>query len=208
MNEKPELKVDWCSYDAAKYACTHWHYSKCLPTGKLVKIGVWEDNKYIGVVIFGRGASPYLSRTYGLTQIECIELTRVALSNHINTVTKIVSISIDKIKKSMLGLRLIVSFADPFHSHVGVIYQAGNWIYAGDSDKTKMWHIAGKRLHHRSVGAKYGTTVLEKVRILEPGAEIEIAPGKHKYLMPLDKKMRREILKLKKPYPKKGEVEL
>jgi len=45
---KVELKLDWCSYQAAKYAVENWHYSKCMPVGKLVKIGVWEDKKYIG----------------------------------------------------------------------------------------------------------------------------------------------------------------
>ena len=47
-SEKVELKLDWCSYEAAKYACEHWHYSKCMPVGKTVKIGVWENKKYIG----------------------------------------------------------------------------------------------------------------------------------------------------------------
>ena len=41
------LRLDWCSYAAAKYACENWHYSKCLPASKIVKIGVWEDEKYL-----------------------------------------------------------------------------------------------------------------------------------------------------------------
>jgi hypothetical protein len=34
MPVKPELKIDWASHEAAKYACENWHYSKCLPAGK------------------------------------------------------------------------------------------------------------------------------------------------------------------------------
>ena len=52
------LHLDWCSYEAAKYAVEHWHYSHSLPIGKLVKIGVWEDDQFIGAVVFGYGANP------------------------------------------------------------------------------------------------------------------------------------------------------
>ena len=55
MQEKPKLKVDWATHEAAKHSCVNWHYSKCLPAGKLVKIGAWENSKFIGVVIFSRG---------------------------------------------------------------------------------------------------------------------------------------------------------
>ena len=42
-----DLKVDWCSYEAAKYAVMHWHYSKTMPAGKTVKLGVWENGRFI-----------------------------------------------------------------------------------------------------------------------------------------------------------------
>ena len=60
------LRLDWCSYKAAKHAVMNWHYSKTMPIGKLVKIGVWEDDKFIGVVIFGLGASAPLYQNRGL----------------------------------------------------------------------------------------------------------------------------------------------
>jgi len=62
------LKVDFCSYDAALYACKHWHYSKVLPASKLVKIGAWEDDRFIGCIIFSRGASPNISKPYAVGQ--------------------------------------------------------------------------------------------------------------------------------------------
>lgn len=63
---KADLRVDWATYEAAKYACEHWHYSKSLPLPPMVRIGVWENGKYIGVIIFSRGASPNLGKQYGL----------------------------------------------------------------------------------------------------------------------------------------------
>ncbi len=206
MLTKTNLKIDWATYEAAKYACENWHYSKCLPTGKLVKVGVWENGKYIGVVLFSRGASPYLMKPYGLSQLDGCELTRIALTSHQSPVTKIVSIAIRFLKKSSPGLRLIVSFADPRQGHHGAIYQAGNWVYSGTQvpGGSLEYLIGGKWIHPRSMGAKYGIqgkVFLEK----NPNIETRKPSNKHRYLMPLDQEMRRQILPLAKPYPKRAE---
>lgn len=55
------LKLARVSYKAAKYAVEKWHYSRAMPSGKLIKYGVWEDSKFIGVIIFERGANPTMA---------------------------------------------------------------------------------------------------------------------------------------------------
>lgn len=122
---KPELKLDWCSYQAAKYAVEHWHYSKSMPTPPVVKIGVWEDTHFIGVVLFSRGANNNLGKPYGLEVTQVCELTRVALDNHKTPLSRIVAIAIKMLRRMAEGLRLIVSFADANMGHIGCIYQAG-----------------------------------------------------------------------------------
>lgn len=54
---KTDLKVDFATYEATKYAVLNWHDSECMPAGKLVKVGAWEDGLFIGVVVFGLGAT-------------------------------------------------------------------------------------------------------------------------------------------------------
>ena len=88
-----DLRVDWCSYQAAKWAVEHWHYSRCMPAGKTVKIGVWENGEFIGVIIYSLGANNNIGKPYNLNMTEVCELTRVALSGHISEVSKIVTIS-------------------------------------------------------------------------------------------------------------------
>jgi hypothetical protein len=132
------LKIDFCSHDAAKYACLNWHYSRSIPACKLFKLGVWEDEKFIGAVIFSRGASPFLLKKYDLKQTEGCELTRVALKEHQTPVSRIVAIAIKILKKKNPGLRIIISFADPERGHHGGIYQAGGWIYTGTSGRDKI----------------------------------------------------------------------
>lgn len=200
---KPELKIDWATHESAKYAVENWHYSKCLPGAKKVLfIGVWENLKFIGVVIFSPGATSCLGSPYGLNQFQCTELVRIALAKHESTVSKIVKVALSFLKKRSPGIRLVVSFADPYRNHIGGVYQAGNWIYTGQSSPTKVWEVDGKIIHPRTLGAsdfKKG-----KKKQLPKGAKPLIMPGKHRYLMPLDKEIKKQILPLSKPYPKRA----
>ncbi len=204
---KVDLKVDWATYKAAKYACEHWHYSKCLPTGKLVKVGAWEENKFIGVVIFSRGATPNLLKPYGLNQDEGCELTRIALTAHKSFVSKIIPRAIRFLKHNNPKIRLIVSFADQSQGHHGGIYQATNWIYTGTSGGANFYKIHGKLIHPRSIGAKGLPQNINGAKKIDCNAKKVFVPGKHRYLMPLDKKMRKQILPLSQPYPKKQAAE-
>lgn len=204
---KPDLKVDWCTHRSVKYAVTNWHYSKSLPVPPLVKIGAWENNQYIGCVLFLRGANNNLLKPFGLLQTEGCELTRVALSNHKSFVSHIIKLAIIFLKNSNGGLKLIVSFADTSEGHHGGIYQAGNWIYTGQQPQTTEYLAPdGKRWHGRMV-SKTGIIKVQgeyKKCWRHDQCEPIVRPGKHRYLMPLTKKMRKQILPLSKPYPKRS----
>jgi hypothetical protein len=201
---KANLRIDWATHEAAKYACVNWHYSGCLPAGKLVKVGAWENGKFIGVVLFGRGATPNLGRPYNLGQDECVELVRIALTKHDSPVSRIASLAMKFLSRSNPKLRLIVSFADQSQGHHGGIYQAGNWVYNGQGDPAKFYMIRGKLTHPRSIGAKGLVQNIHGARQIDPNAAVVDVPGKHRYLMPLDANMRERILPLAKPYPKRA----
>lgn len=202
---KADLRIDWATHDAAKYACLNWHYSGCLAAGKLVKVGVWENGKFIGVVLFGRGANNHMASAYNLGQDQAAELVRIALTKHEMPVSRIKAQAIKFLKAQSPGLRLIVSYADPKQGHHGGIYQAGNWIYSGRSQAQSELIINGIFTHKRSAHAKYGTASPEKIAAMS-GAKVERAPveWKHIYLMPLDADMRSRIMPLAKPYPKRA----
>lgn len=188
------LKIDFATHKAAKHACLNWHYSKAVPAGKLVKFGAWEDGHFIGVVMFGRGANRNMASEYGLEQTECVELVRIALRRHHAPVSKIAAISI----------RLVVSYADPRQGHHGGIYQAGNWIYTGLTKPDQHIILNGKLLHRRTVYSRHGTQAIEWLKAnVDPNARHEMDQGKHKYLMPLDEKIRQAMVTSAKPYPKR-----
>lgn len=200
------FKVDWCSHLAAKFAVENWHYSKTMPVGKTVKIGVWENEKFIGCVIFSRGATIHIGSPYKMKQTEVCELTRVALNKHKVPVSKILSISINMLKKRCPGLRLIISYADVDQNHSGGIYQASNWIYTGlmNEGATGAFIVNGKKKHPKSIHSMGVIQSLKEVRKhLDPKATIFKTAGKHKYIFPLDKEIKKQIIGLSKPYPKK-----
>lgn len=200
-----DLKIDWASHDAAKYACTHWHYSKRLPVFGTVKIGAWENGKFVGVVIFSRGATPEIGSPYGLDQTEICELTRVALTKHQTQVSRIMAIAFKFLRKNSPNLRMIVSFADAEQGHHGGIYQATNWVYAGVSE-THAYRVNGIMEHPKSLHSRYGKggQSIPWLRAnVDPAAERVIAGMKHRYLMPLDDEMRKQVVALSKPYPKR-----
>lgn len=198
------LKIDWATYESAKYACKNWHYSKCIPTSKLVKVGVWENQKFIGVVIFSHGANRNIGSSFNLTQIECVELTRVALNNHENTVSKILSICLKFLKKKCPNLKLIVSYADIDQNHHGGIYQASNWVYLGKtSESSKLYVINGKKTHKKTIFDRYGTNKENEIKKIHPNLKTVISKGKHKYVYPLTEELKKKILKMAKPYPKR-----
>ena len=202
---KADLKIDWATHAAAKYAVENWHYSENMPKSKLAKLGAWESGKFIGSIIFGVGANNNQAGAYGLGQNQCCELVRVALRNHKNSVSRIVAISLKFIKKAFPGIRLIVSYADPKQGHHGGIYQAGNWIYSGRSQAQSELLVDGVFVHKRTAHDRWGTASPEKIKA-KTGKTVEWAPveWKHVYLMPLDKEMSKQILPLSKPYPKRA----
>lgn len=205
------LVIAPCSHEAAKHAVINWHYSKAMPSGKLIKYGVWEDEKFIGVVLYGRGANSHLGKPYNLDQTEICELVRVALYKHKTTVSQIVAKTLSMLKESNPLIRLVVSFADTEQNHKGGIYQAGNWIYLGKSLPADEYWVNGKRYHGRSLRAVRNGHKLKNdgsVNVLEwakkhldPNAKMIFGSSKHRYVYPLDKSMRRKVTKLSLPYP-------
>lgn len=185
------LRVEFCSHDAARFAVEHWHYSEILPTGKLVKVGAWERDQFVGAVIVSRGASPWLGNHYGLDNVEVAELTRVALRTHEAPVTAIVARALRLVRQVAPGVRLIVSFADPARGHHGGIYQAGGWVYTGRSNEVTEHLIDGRWRHTR--GAYW--------RSKATNPPTRTMPGKFRYLMPMDKAMRRRVSRDALPYP-------
>lgn len=198
-----KLKISYINHEMAKFSCETFHYSKSIPGGKLVKFGVWENDKFIGAVLFGSGVCPQIGNKYKLNQTQICELVRVALTKHETPVTKIISICLKILKKDFPSLKIIVSYADKDQGHEGVIYRAGNWYLEGISNENKKGNsyiINGEKIHSRTLHKKYGVNSL-KINWLreniDPKADLWLNKGKYKFLYFFDEKLKSDIIKNK-----------
>ena len=203
-SRNPTLRLDWCSYEAVKYAVRHWHYSRSLPCSKTARLGVWEDGNFIGAVVFAWGANRHLAGEYELKMTECAELCRVALAKHETPVSRILAIAVKMLKREMPGIRLVVSYADLNQGHEGKIYQASNWLFVGETGHEAGITLNGKLTHRRTINSKYGTSTIEWLqKHVDPNASRREGKPKYKYLLPLDDEIAERIKLVSKPYPQK-----
>lgn len=110
--------------------------------------------------------------------------------------------------KRNTALRFLVTYADPAQGHLGYIYQATNWLYAGQSSAMPLYDLGdGKARHPRSVGHSYGTHSIKHFR--RHGIEVKLVPqqAKHRYLYFLDPSWRPRLLAPTLPYPKGGDTD-
>lgn len=106
----------------------------------------------------------------------------------------------------------VVSFADTSQGHLGLVYQATNWIYTGLSSRHRDWELIGSPGRHtRHTWDEWGGIEGAKLAVPERMVQVE-RPRKHRYIF-LNAKgaERRRLLSLLKypilPYPKKEEIE-
>jgi hypothetical protein len=199
LSQKVDLKIDWATQEAATFACVNWHYSKCVPKSKQNKIGVWENGKFIGVVMIGSSSGNHTFEFLGLDQFSGAELTRVALTNHQSPVTRIIKIAFTFLKKKNPLLKALVSYADANQGHHGGIYQGGNWKYFGLSNPCTQWFFRGKWRNDIKLSVFFkGRTAL---RDTLPQKKLT---GKHKYVYFFDKELESRFKNSFKEYPKRA----
>jgi hypothetical protein len=203
---RPDLKLDWCSHSAARYACLHWHYSKRTPVFKRVNIGIWEAQQFIGAIIFSQGATPEIGNPFGLNRQEICELTRVALTDHVWPVSRMISVSIAMLRRQSPGLKAVISFADKKQQHYGGIYQASGWCYLGLS-RTGYIVVNGVTVHPKTLHSRYGkggqSIPWLRARV-DPRASRTSELVKYKYALGLTDELKRRFHSLARPYPKRA----
>lgn len=209
------MRLTHATREAVKYACLHFHYAKSVPVNPIGYNVYNANDEWCGVILYSWGANPNISKQYNLPQGGVLELVRVALNGKQECTSMAVAMSLKELKKDCPLCRLVVSYADCDQNHLGTIYQATNWIYTGEVTGQRYFVIKGKKTHPKTIYS-YKVNIdgklincpqtLEAVRrFFDKDAQEVHSLGKRKYLMPLDKKIRKQIEPLRQPYPKKDE---
>lgn len=186
----------------ARQVVERWHYSGRMPSGAKLLYACHEGEQFVGVIVLGVGVGKPLMHDLG--KGSWLELQRIAMREHEAPVSQYVAELMKRLKVHHKSLRLIVSYADPYHGHHGGIYQAGGWVYTGTTSPSSAYLSPyGEMKHSRVVSAsginrQFGA---QKRAWRKEVFEQIAMPGKHRYLMPLDNGMRRRLAKMAKPYP-------
>ncbi|MHA1482021.1 MAG: Mom family adenine methylcarbamoylation protein [Candidatus Heimdallarchaeaceae archaeon] len=108
----------------------------------------------------------------------------------------------------LVPFEIIVSYADTKQNHLGIVYQATNWLYYGLTDKHVQWNIQGTDAKHcRHIFDKYGGVNKTKEALGDKLIK-SYRDRKHRYLfLNCNKRRKKELLKkfryTFKPYPKR-----
>jgi hypothetical protein len=210
---KSNIRYGWVDRKVCEYACKKWHYSKCCPSGKLYALGFYEDDNFIGTIIFSGGANYNMGKRWNLKTDESgvLELTRVAFNNHNEQVSHFLSIAIKELKKRLPDLQLLISYADITQGHKGIIYRATNWLLLEKINGQDYYYVNGIKTHKKTIYGQmqnwnknnkkqYSNQLQFAKDHISADAYIAKDKGKYKYAYPLNKKMRKRLLKECIPY--------
>jgi hypothetical protein len=196
------MRITRANRKAVEYACLYFHYAKSVPV-HLYAYNIYNDeNEWCGCICFGIGSVKNMPQLLNCITGTVMELQRVALNGkqgH-NKTSQAVSLAMRELKNDAVYLKCLFSYADTEQKHLGIIYQATNWIYIGKSQKTPKYFKNGKRVHELTVNDMKRR---HKKTAKELGYTKMKGFSKYLYVMPYDKKLRKEILKKQKPYPKR-----
>jgi hypothetical protein len=184
------------------------HYAHRIPSISYA-YGLFKDQEIVGVVTYGTPASSTLCK--GICgddwQKYVLELNRLVLKYNLpNEASRLVAASLRLLPKP----RIIVSFADTAQNHLGIVYQATNFIYTGLSTKFRDVKVRGlEHQHHATYG--HGLSYKEiKEKYGEDNVYFVDRSRKHRYITFIgnrkEKQTMRSALKYKVlPYPTRTE---
>ena len=175
-----------------------------------MKVGVWEDGKFIGAIIFGDGLLGPKSIVYGgVDKFKMAEIVRIALREHQHAGVEN-DFDSHKAPAQAAALESSSSSRSPTEreNHHGGIYQASNFVYTGMSEPGRMFRhrATGRILHNRAVSVNGYRSHFGHVRKVprHDACDIVASSRKHRYLLPLTPEMKTLIEKMRKPYIKRA----
>lgn len=195
------MKLTKANSKAIKYACKNFHYSQSVPTVQYAYNVYNDKDEWCGVILFGGGANNNLAKSFDLRNGEVLELERVALNGKQEQTSKAVSIALRLLHKENPIVKLVVSYADHRQKHLGIIYQATNWIYLGMTKTSDFQYFYnGKWTHERTINSKSNKEELKATLQKRQNS------NKFKYVYCFDKELKEKYNEIKKQYPNKEDL--
>lgn len=215
MKIKDRYKIKRIDYKTAMDIVIKNHYlhrqSPCSMAFGLfeecnINRNLFDTDRIIGVIVYGVSCSSTLLR--GICgdeeQNNVYELTRLWIEDGTpkNTESYLIGNTL-----KLLDKEIIVSFAEIQQGHLGIVYQATNFLYCGLSAKFMDPKVKGLEHQHHATYAHGMTMDQVREKYGDKNVYYVDRPRKHRYIyFSASKKRKKELLaKLKykiQPYPK------
>jgi hypothetical protein len=182
----------------AKAVVEAMHYRKTLGVF-WEAFGLYEDDKLMGVVCYGMPSAPISKHAFKDRDFRLYELTRLVIDGgNKNCASMLIADSLKLLNEQPSA---VISYADSALGHVGIVYQASNWLYTGaTTSHDKLYMVNGMALHPMSIRDQFGVTnpaVWAKANNVQT---INPSP-KHRYFYFNGNKKQRRYMLSKLSYP-------
>jgi len=190
------MKVVSLSKDICEKFVLQKHYSRRASIF-WAGYGLVEDNKIVGVCVFGQPSPPIQKYAFEDRDFKLYELARVVIQT---TTKNAASFLVGNALKLLDQPSAVVSYSDMEQNHCGIIYQATNWLYTGFTiSHDHAYLVDGKRVHPMSLRDRGITNPKEWAR--ENNIETIKPFPKHRYFFLNGNKRQKKIMLSKLKYP-------
>jgi hypothetical protein len=153
-----DFRVIKCERNEISQFVENWHYSKNvngLTISHCFKLLDTTDT-LIGAMIYGKIAMANVWKKYADSESDIIELKRLCCIDNTpkNTESFFIGSTLRYLKKHTT-IKKVISYADSFYGHEGVIYKASNFDFIGKTSNGRFIIYNDKRYHDKTIRTKY-----------------------------------------------------
>lgn len=155
-----------------------------------------EDNMITGCVVFGQPSPSIQKHAFQDRDFPLLELTRLVVQSKTkNAASFLVGNALKQLNSCA-----VISYADMEQNHCGIIYQATNWLYTGNTiSHDHLYLVNGKRIHPMSLRDMGITNPKEWAK--ENNIQTVKPSPKHRYFFFVGNKREKRNMMNKLKYP-------
>ena len=191
------MQIKEIPFNIAKEFLTKHHYLHSIPKGTSYCFGAFKSSELEGVICFSNPIAKNLWKGLFNVEVSIIELSRLAIKEE----SEIIASQLISKAIKLVDYDAIISYADTSQGHIGIVYQATNWLYLGTSQKRTEYYLKSKpELHSRTL---FGNKTVEELREIH-GEDLDKreTPYKLKYLYLKTKKAKKSLKATTESYAK------
>ena len=150
--------VHTCNREEIVAFIEHNHYSHNL-NGVMVKYAfklLDKSGSLVGAMVYGGLGMANAWKKYAQNPDDVIELRRLVLIDDTkrNAESYFIGASLRWLRKNT-NIKTVISYADPNHGHIGVVYKASNFEFLGKTSSGRVIKYGDKLYHDKAIRTKY-----------------------------------------------------